>query len=354
MSGPSQSIRSLLVAGLLAAVAGTATAQAINATLSQPTLDRWNYPFASNPGYEKIAPSFGAIEVSGFDDRDGQLLVGYNTGAHVPTGHPANWYQVESVILTVWVGVDAQFVYDPSFDSFRTLLQTTDPLYQADADAGKPVEVFGVGFRNGFSLLTFNENSPFGGTPIVPPAEGNRNAFPAIFDTTGTVGTDVSRQVRQHFDAEPLAIGTIPETEGVLPGELVPVGVPMVFDLNGCVSGGQAFLRQCLAAGRIDLMVSSLSPAQGGPEGGTGDPTYPAFYTKENPAAAALGKYSQLEITVTVHNPADFDNSGFVDTDDFDAYVRAFEAGDDSADIDGTCFVDTDDFDAFIRAFEEG
>jgi hypothetical protein len=51
---------------------------------------------------------------------------------------------------------------------------------------------------------------------------------------------------------------------------------------------------------------------------------------------------------------ADFDASGFVDTDDFDAYVQAFEAGGCNADFDGTGFVDTDDFDAFVVAFELG
>jgi WD40 repeat protein len=51
---------------------------------------------------------------------------------------------------------------------------------------------------------------------------------------------------------------------------------------------------------------------------------------------------------------ADFDSTGFVDTDDFDAFVIAFEQGLESADADGTGFVDTDDFDAFVRAFEAG
>jgi outer membrane protein assembly factor BamB len=54
------------------------------------------------------------------------------------------------------------------------------------------------------------------------------------------------------------------------------------------------------------------------------------------------------------HCPSDFDKSGFVDTEDFDAFVRAFEAGDVSADFDESGFVDTDDFDAFVQAFEEG
>jgi ELWxxDGT repeat protein len=52
--------------------------------------------------------------------------------------------------------------------------------------------------------------------------------------------------------------------------------------------------------------------------------------------------------------PADFDMSGFVDGDDFDAFVTAFELGDDAADFDRTGFVDTDDFTAFVHAFEAG
>ncbi|GMV25458.1 MAG: hypothetical protein AMXMBFR58_14890 [Phycisphaerae bacterium] len=51
---------------------------------------------------------------------------------------------------------------------------------------------------------------------------------------------------------------------------------------------------------------------------------------------------------------ADFDCSGFLDTDDYDAFVAAFEAGNISADFDGTGFVDTDDFTAFVLAFEKG
>jgi hypothetical protein len=51
---------------------------------------------------------------------------------------------------------------------------------------------------------------------------------------------------------------------------------------------------------------------------------------------------------------ADFDGTGFVDTDDYDAFVTAFEQGGDDADFDGSGFVDTDDFDAFVYAFEVG
>ncbi len=52
--------------------------------------------------------------------------------------------------------------------------------------------------------------------------------------------------------------------------------------------------------------------------------------------------------------PSDFDASGFVDTDDFTAFVLAFEQGVDAADFDESGFVDTDDFTAFVLAFESG
>ncbi len=52
--------------------------------------------------------------------------------------------------------------------------------------------------------------------------------------------------------------------------------------------------------------------------------------------------------------PADFDCTGFSDTDDFTAFVLAFELSGDDADFDGSGYVDTDDFTAFVLAFEAG
>ncbi|HLO42206.1 MAG TPA: VCBS repeat-containing protein [Phycisphaerales bacterium] len=52
--------------------------------------------------------------------------------------------------------------------------------------------------------------------------------------------------------------------------------------------------------------------------------------------------------------PTDFDQTGFVDTDDFTAFITAFENGHPWADFDGSGFVDTDDFTAFVLTFETG
>ncbi len=54
------------------------------------------------------------------------------------------------------------------------------------------------------------------------------------------------------------------------------------------------------------------------------------------------------------YRPADFDGSGFVDVEDYSAFIAAFEAGDPSADFDGSTFVDIEDFSAYVTAFEAG
>jgi Galactose oxidase, central domain len=51
---------------------------------------------------------------------------------------------------------------------------------------------------------------------------------------------------------------------------------------------------------------------------------------------------------------ADFDCTGFVDTEDYSAFVAAFESGSETADVDGTGFVDTEDFSFFVERFEGG
>lgn len=43
-----------------------------------------------------------------------------------------------------------------------------------------------------------------------------------------------------------------------------------------------------------------------------------------------------------------------MDTDDFDGLVRAFETGEPAADVNRAGFIDLDDFAAFIHAFEAG
>ncbi len=71
------------------------------------------------------------------------------------------------------------------------------------------------------------------------------------------------------------------------------------------------------------------------------------------------------EISVAAPCPADFDDSDFLDSDDFILFVSQFALGCDgpgspdpactkSADFDASGFVDSDDFIFFVAAFESG
>ncbi len=60
------------------------------------------------------------------------------------------------------------------------------------------------------------------------------------------------------------------------------------------------------------------------------------------------------DITLRQGCAADIDKNGFVNGDDFDAFVAAFELGDTFAEYDNNCFLNGDDFDAFVADFLAG
>lgn len=74
---------------------------------------------------------------------------------------------------------------------------------------------------------------------------------------------------------------------------------------------------------------------------------------QEKSLVAFLKTLTDQDVT-PISCPADFDHSGFVDRDDFDAFVHVFEEGEPEADFDRSGFVDLVDFDLFVLAFEAG
>jgi len=71
------------------------------------------------------------------------------------------------------------------------------------------------------------------------------------------------------------------------------------------------------------------------------------------------GTSANATVTIVYTNPAklcdtDFNNDGFLNGDDFDAFASAFENADQAADFNNDCFVNGDDFDAFASRFEQG
>lgn len=342
--------RAIAALGLLSGV--QASAQPVAFTDPSPSDDRWNYPFNTAPGVRSSAPSFGAILLVGFDDRDAQFALAFDTSDDVTAGLGAGSYRVLSARVRATIENEEQFFYDPSYDSYRTHLPVGDVDAEPDTDTGRPVELFATGFfGGGLTAANWVETSPYGAAPVVPPAQGARFMGAATLDASGLPSVDISNQLKDRLEVTPLAVGT---TSAVQPGELVPSLTEFTFELDLCSPGHSAYLAQALSDGRVHLSISSLQAASGDPGGGLGDPVYPIWFTKENPLAAALGLSAKLEIEVQVGSVANYDGMGGLDIFDVLAFLADFDAGEPRADLDQNCEFNIFDVLAYLAEFDAG
>lgn len=271
-------MRSLILPLALAAAAPAFAQTPIVIADRGPTFDRWNYPFNNTPGTRTFASTFTPGFTPGaFDDRDGQVLVSYATAADVIPGLGASNYQVLSARLTATIAAESSvgFAYDPTYDSFATHLLPTDPAFQPDTDMGRPVELFGTGFRAGLNAFAYGEDFAWGSGG--PTQEDVRFAF-ALGETPSGFG-DVTNNVRDRFDTTPFAIGQ--STKAV--GDQIVAGDELTFDLDLSNSDVASYLAQSLNQGIVSLSLTSLHFAT--PDG-QGD--FPFFGTKESSTTAPI------------------------------------------------------------------
>jgi len=331
---------SLLALGLSAS---PALAQSIQASWDKPDLDRWNYPFNASPGVRTSSPIFGAIGNDEFDDRDGQFLIGFDTFAQIENDLGPASYQINEAVLTITVIDDQTFEYDPTQDPFQTYLPDDDPMFIPDQDAGRPVTLFGVAFRNGFDAETFLEDSPF---QNAPPGnwQGTRNAYPTDFFEGDD--EDVSNNVDMQFEVFPFAVG---ENDDLTPGQLVPADVTLTFELDLSNPDVVAYLQEALDFGYLRLMVTSIHPAS---EMGQGEQTWPDFYTKENKFAELFGFAPTLDLNVEIveGTPADLNGDGVVDGADLGLLLGQWESAG-PADLNDDGVVDGADLGLLLGAW---
>jgi hypothetical protein len=323
--------------------AGVAAADTYTASFASPTLDRWNYPFNPTPGTRITASTFGNEPgAPEFDNRDGQFIVGFNTGAQVPAGLGVDSYQVLSCVVEVTIANDLVVEFDPTVDPYTVFLANGDPEQTDDEDLGQPIELYGVGFRNGFSRANWVETSPFtvGGQNLLNPSV--RNAFATGWRNGAWV--DVSNSVRERWTPEPFAVGAI---DGLKPGDFIPIGSVVRLSLDVSRPEVQAYLRDAVDAGRLRLTVSSLTKVvqQGG--------SFPVFYCRENPIVTATGLgAATLSMTVSTATcvPADLDCNGSVGAQDLAILLGAWGGGG-PADLDGNGTVGASDLAALLGAW---
>ena len=352
----------VVVAGVLVAISGMvgghaalASVPPISADFATPDQDRWMYPFNFAAGAETRASLFAALRVPGFDDRDSEMIVGFDVRGAIPSDAGRLRYKILKAELSVFVENDLAFSYDPTPDPLASSYATTDPEFVADSDLSKPIEVWPLGFRGGFDTQSWQENSPFCTCNPITNAEGVRFAYPALLDNFQQP-TDMSRQVRQKLPGSPITVGRLFDATNneLTPGALVPQGTRVRFNLLEGNSNTYVYLQNAMNKGVLLLSVATLEPTSGGPGGGTGGVTYPRIYTKENPTAQALGLAPQLSLTVAYTCDADFNGDDAVDDADFQIFVVAYnELLDARADLNLDGVTDDADFSLFSVAYDE-
>lgn len=254
----------------------TLAASGFQAEFEQPSDDRWMYPHNATPGLRPSAPVFATWgDDSGVDTRHGQFLLGWSTTNAIQPGLPANHYRITRVRLTLTTTREGSFTNDSTPDAFETYLTTENPQHVDDPDPGRPIELFGAAFRNGFTSSSFVETSPFGSA-----AAGERNAFAVGFNYAREL-VDVSNNVGKtnssfpEFPTRAFATGSI---TNVAAGEPVPSDSKVTFEVNLGDPDVRGYIRQSLAAGRLWFIITWLGESNGF----AGTPKYPDFATRDN------------------------------------------------------------------------
>lgn len=330
----SRSISRMSVAAVAASAAAIASsalfAETIVINRAAPFLDQWVYPFG-NPGGSVFASVFSSQLPEGFtdlfDNRDGQALVAFDVAGSVPGDIDPSRFTVTSATLTMRTRTNNTFQYDPTPDSYTTWLLPSDPSYTPDPDAGRALEAFGVGFRNGLTPATYVESIPY--SFVGPFGQGVRNAHPIAYNSPDPA-LDASNNVSLGFDPATFAIGTI---DGLAPGDAVPVNTDVAFELNLASPQVLAYVKDAVIQGKLFLVVASLFPAEQQGEG-----TFPSFYTKENAAViSGAQQAARLEVVIEVSSTVgDLNGDGVVDGADLGLLLGAWGTAGADLNADGT------------------
>lgn len=340
----SSALRRLAVAALMGWATGAGVAQTFE--FDTPSDDRWQYPFNFFPGTRPTISTFSSLgtgvpSFSNFNDRDGIALIAWDTSGSIPVGQGA--YAIDSVTVIVRNEPNATWPIDLTVDEWFTTDVNNDALINVDgiprgfpgdsdgesddADAGRPVELFGMGFGPVYTTATWTQGSAFvGGTDQ---ANNPRDPFPLVFQD----GTGADVHVEDHvkglhnggltppigaFTPTPWAIGApVAYTPG---SQTVPFEVAFAVDLE--LSGGavRAYFEEQLDAGKVFVSLASLTDTVlGGTVGGV-----PSFYAKEGIGLHPDARAPKLVIVLSEAIDGDVNGDGCVDLSDLGTLLSNF------------------------------
>ncbi len=339
------SIRFVLAISLLLGVSLQAVGQDFDASWSTPNADRWNYGFNQSVGTRPEASIFGYTgDLFEFDERDGQVVVRFDTSDLVPVGEGDSNYQIELIELEITLSQGLPSGLDTTQDDWRTYLPAGTPGAVPDTDVGRPIELYATGFRNGTTADTWTEQTDF--SVVGPFGAGVRTAFAAELGPSGAL-IDVSNSITDQRTPVPLAIGTSP---GATPGDPVSEGATIRFSFDGTDPDVATWLGGELDSGRLTLSISSLVEAE--QEGGD----FVEFYMRENPlvtvgvrAAASLRIVGSIGAACT--ELGDLNNDCQYTGADIGILLSRWGTNDPDADLNGSGSVDGADFGILLALF---
>lgn len=320
-------------------------ADSITASWDTPVLDRWMYPFNPTPGTRILSSTFGATGDPSFDNRDGQMLIGFMLDDQVPPGQGSSQYEVHWAQITIQVSNHLIVHYDNTSDPYQTFLPEDDPEWFPDDDIGEPFELFGAGYRNGYTPGTFAENSPY--SESGPSGQYIRNVYAADVNADGEQ-VDVSNNVDERFNPTPWAVGII---DTLTPGELIPAESEVVFDINIDDPAIAASLQEALDTGYLAAVLSSLTRVE--QQGGN----FPLFYNREHPDVIFnFVSAARLELSVDINEipacPEDIDEDGTVGFTDLLALLSSWgDCAGCPGDVNGDDAIDFQDILAILSAW---
>lgn len=337
-----------VLTALIALIALTAADSAVAGgfLVDAPSDDRWHYPFNFDPGGKQRVQCFTSVGNAqlfvGFNDRDGVMIIKWDTSAVIPTGFPLSRYDIQSITVTLKHPANATWIPDLTPDPFYTFDMNYDQVINGDGvccglpgdvdgesddpDPGRPLEMFGAGFTSPLSISNWVEGDIYQGATcgFADPdscINNPRNPFPFVFleDTTTKLHVEDNVKGTHNESVDVFQFTPVPWAIGV-PIDYTPGNQPdpfdIVFAVNLSLSGGRVKerLESQLRSGEIAFVVTAMKEA----EQGTFD--NPTFYSKEATDFGAAAP--ALTVILTRFANGDIDPDGVVALSDHAALAE--------------------------------
>lgn len=348
-----------------------------------PSDDRWQYPFNATPGFRPIGTCFGAAGLDAFNDRDGSVIIAWDTSSLIAPGEGAENYSIDEITITLTNRANAAWPVDLTPDEWFSFDLNQDSVINADgiprgqpgdtdgessdSDPGRVVELFGAGFGPVFTAASWVETSIFVGSD----SSGNfpRDPFPLVYrDVIGDpLHAEDGIKGLHNMGLTPALCGP-PDDNCPFTATAWAIGSPVnytpgsqttpfdvVFQVDPNQAGGRVreYFQEGLNAGRVIIIVSSLGDAvlMGGQDG------FPAFFMKESTVEGARPASIHITLSSCTADAGDIDCDGDVDADDLALFVGVLIGTQSNpdyvsrSDLDSTGTADGNDVSPFVNAY---